>query len=148
MKKYLALDLGDVWTGIAISDPLGIVARPYKTIATENIVSELHTILHKENIGTIVVGYPKTMKGLESTQTKKVLAEKEKLEKEYVLEFPDLIWILWDERLSSKRANTVTMGQGKKITSKESKLQNHSLAAAFVLDSYLIFRAPTKEETE
>ncbi len=39
--KILALDLGNSWTGVAISDALKIIARPYKTIATTNLISSL-----------------------------------------------------------------------------------------------------------
>ena len=148
MKKYLALDLGDAWTGIAISDALGIVARPYTTVASATIVQELKKILGQEQIGTIVVGYPKTMKGLESTQTKKVVTEKETLEKTFGQEFPQLEWILWDERLSSKRASAVKMEQGKKMKTKEDKLQNHAIAAAFILDSFLAYRVPISEDED
>lgn len=148
MKKYLSLDLGDAWTGIAISDALGIVARPYKTVASEKLLQELKKILTEEPIGTIIVGYPKTMKGLESDQTRKVVAEKELLEKTFSREYPTLSWLLWDERLSSKRATAVKIEQGKKTKTKEDKLQNHAIAAAFILDSFLQSRAPVFEEEE
>jgi putative holliday junction resolvase len=146
MKKYLGIDLGDAWSGIAISDALGIVARPYKTVASAMLIQELETILSQEPIGTIIIGYPKTLKGLESEQTKKVISEKEKLEKEFSNKFPNLSWILWDERLSSKRASTIKTEQGKKIKTKEEKLKNHAIAAAFILDSYLTFRTLSHEE--
>ena len=133
MKKCLALDLGDAWTGIAISDALCIVARPYTTVATKEVETALAKILAQEAIDTIVVGYPKTMKGLESNQTKKVIAQKELLEKK----FPTVTWLFWDERLSSKRADAVRVAQGKKQTTKEDKLLGHARAAAFILDSYL-----------
>lgn len=133
MKKILALDLGDAWTGIAISDALGIVARPYDTVATKEVSSALTEIFKKEPIGTVVVGYPKTMAGTESAQTLKIVAHKERLEKE----FPHATWLLRDERLSSKRADTLRIEQGKKQKTKEDKLKGHALAAAFILDSYL-----------
>ena len=148
MKKNLALDLGDVWTGIAISDILGIIARPYKTVSTNNIVSVLEQILKEEQIGTIVIGYPKTMKGFESAQTKKVIAEKEILEKKLTAIGATPQWVLWDERLSSKRATAAKIEQGKKQKTKEDKLQSHAIAAAFILDSYLQSRAPLIQEEE
>lgn len=134
MKKILALDLGDAWTGIAISDALGIVARPYTTVATKEISSALADIFKKESIGTVIVGYPKTMAGNESAQTLKIVAHKEQLEKE----FPAATWLLRDERLSSKRADTLRVEQGKQQKTKEDKLKGHALAAAFILDSYLM----------
>ena len=69
------------------------------------------------------------MRGTESDQTKKAVDQKENLEKK----FPTTSWLLWDERLSSKRAGE---GMG---SSKEDKLKSHARAAAYILDSYLSF---------
>lgn len=126
--KYLGLDIGDAWTGIAISDALGMFARPYQTIAARDLASSLAELFAQEPIRAVVIGHPKTMKGTASEQTKKVEAAKEQLE----LQFPDVQWILWDERLSSKRAS-----QLKPARSKEEKLQQHAVAASFILSSYL-----------
>lgn len=128
--KILALDLGDVWVGTAMSDPLKIVATPYKTTKTDILLSFLQELFAKEKISTVVIGYPRTMRDRESEQTKKVLAQKEVIEKE----FPNKKYILWDERLSSKGARTI---QGKK--SKSNGPQEHSIAAAIVLQTYLQF---------
>ena len=43
--KILALDIGDRWTGVAISDPLGILPRPYDTIKTAEIFTALRNII-------------------------------------------------------------------------------------------------------
>jgi putative holliday junction resolvase len=130
--KILGLDIGDAWTGTALSDALGITARPYKTAATEQLNAFLIELFKQERIGTVIVGYPKTMRGTESDQTKKVIAAKEELEKT----FPDKTWILWDERLSSKRA-----GDLKQARSKDEKIVSHSIAAAFILSTYLDYQA-------
>lgn len=130
MSKVLALDLGDQWTGIAISDASKILAKPLKTVPTAQLVVTLQDIFDQEAIETVIVGYPKTMKGTESQQTIKVTATKQELEQK----FPDYKWLLWDERLSSKRAQSIS-----KSTSKEDKLHAHAVAAAFILDSYLQF---------
>lgn len=133
MKKAAGLDLGDKWTGIAISDVLKMFARPHTTIKAKELVPYLTLFLANEPIDTIVVGYPKTMKGTESAQTKKVVEQKESLEKH----FPNITWILWDERLSSKRAQTISSKKKKKKKNPEEKLKSHAVAAAFILDSYL-----------
>lgn len=126
--KVLGLDVGDQWTGMAISDRLGMFARPYQTVESARLDAELQELLSKEKIGTIVIGIPKTMKGTLSDQTRKVLDHKELLEKK----FPQLTWVSWDERLSSKRAQ-----QLRPAKTKEEKLQSHAIAAAFILQSYL-----------
>jgi putative Holliday junction resolvase len=137
--KIIALDIGDTWTGIAISDALGMFAQPHNTVATHELQATLQDLFTKEKINIVVVGYPKTMKGTESEQTKKIVAQKEQL----ALLFPTLTWILWDERLSSKRAETL-----KKNRTKEEKLRSHAIAASFILDSYLTYRQFNKNPLE
>lgn len=128
--KIIALDIGDSWTGIAITDPLHILARPYTTVATKELVTSLHEIIESESIKRIVVGYPKTMRGTQSEQTQKVIVYTEQLKKE----FPNMEWIMWDERLTSKMAGKITSRK-----TKEEKLQVHAVAAAYILSSYIEF---------
>ncbi len=129
--KVLALDIGDVWTGTALSDALGMFAKPLKTISSNDLESFLTGILDKEKISTIVVGMPVTMKGTQSEQTKKIIAQKEALEQEFRM----VTWVLWDERLTSKRASS-----HKKNNSKDDKVASHSIAAAYILESYLTYK--------
>ena len=128
--KILALDVGDVYTGTAMSDALGIIASPFKTILSKELESFIESIIEKEKIKTIVIGYPKTMKGTISDQTQKVINLKEYYEKR----FPNVSWVLWDERLTSKRAEKF-----KKSKDKSDKIKLHSIAAAIILDTYLEF---------
>jgi putative Holliday junction resolvase len=128
MGRIFALDVGDVWTGTALSDSLGLIARPYKTVKTAQLGTFIKQVLTEESIDTVVVGYPRTLRGTISEQTKKVLRVKEQLENQ----FTTVKWVLWDERLTSKRAE-----QLKKKFTKEAKYDFHSIAATFILDSYL-----------
>ena len=130
MSKLLALDLGDQWVGVAITDASQTFVRPLTTATATDLVAFLEKTLKTEQIQTVVVGYPKTMGGRESDQTLKILAQKEALE----IKFPTLQFVLWDERLSSQRASMI----GSRKT-KEDKLKSHALAAAFILDSYVTF---------
>lgn len=133
--KILALDLGDVWIGSAISDGLGISCRPYQTVQLAELESFLTKTFAQESISTVVVGYPKTVgAGTESDQTKKIVALKEELEQK----FGQVSWVLWDERLSSKRAEQARQGHFK---DKEEKRLGHSIAASFILQTYLDFLA-------
>ena len=126
--KILALDIGDRWIGSAISDALGIAAKPLQTVQIDDLESFLKKIFIEETIKAVVVGLPKTLRGTSSDQTKKTISEKEKLEKI----FPDKEWVLWDEKLTSKYAAKL-----KKVTTKEEKIKSHSVAAAFILQTYL-----------
>ena len=128
--KILALDLGDVHTGTAISDALGIIAIPYQTIPTKELDNFLKNTIAKENIKNIIIGYPKTMKGNISAQTQKIIDFKDDYEKK----FPNIQWVLWDERLTSKSAEKYKKGK-----TKTDKMKLHSIAAAIILGSYLEF---------
>ena len=126
--KIVALDIGDKWVGTAISDYLKITCRPYKTVEAKDLHSFIKTILAEEQISTIVVGHPKTLRGTESEQTHKVVQTKEELEKI----FPQASWVLWDEKFSSQYAAKL-----KSARSKKEKVESHSIAAAFILKTYL-----------
>lgn len=138
MKK-LALDVGDRWTGIAISDLSAVLARPYKTVETKDLTATITTLLQTERIDTIVVGYPKTMRGTESAQTVKLLSMFDDLKKE----FQTVTWTLWDERMTSKQASFI-----KPQKNKTDKLMQHSVAAALILGTYLDSLAHNRDQID
>jgi putative holliday junction resolvase len=126
--KILALDLGDVHVGTAITDALGMCAFPHKTVDAWKLIDFLQEILAHESIHTIIVGYPRTLRGTISEQTNKIVTTKESLEKQ----FNTITWILWDERLTSKHAAHYSRSKNK-----QDKHQVHSIAASLILESYL-----------
>ena len=132
--KILALDLGDRWVGSAISDSMGITCKPFQTVELGVLESFLTHIIPQEQIDTVIVGYPKTFSGGQSEQTLKIAKHKETLElKLGIVDGRSIAWKLWDERLSSKRAAELHRGE----QSPEEKKKGHSVAAAFILQSYL-----------
>ncbi|MBA3751630.1 Holliday junction resolvase RuvX [Candidatus Dependentiae bacterium] len=135
MSKIMALDLGDQWVGIALTDESCLIARPLTTVQTSELTAFLKNIITQETLQCIIVGHPRTMAGRESEQTRKIITQKENLEKE----FTSIPFLLWDERLSSQRAQT--LGPQK---NKEEKLRSHARAAAFILDSYISYLQTTK----
>jgi len=126
--KILALDIGDRWTGSALSDVLRMFARPYKTIETDKLKKFITETMDQEPIKTIVIGYPQTLRGTESEQTRKIKTIATDLKQSFKL----VNWVWWDERLTSKQAKKL-----KKIKTKEEKRLSHSIAAAFILTGYL-----------
>ncbi len=138
MKK-LSLDLGDVWVGSALSDTLGITCKPYQTVHVDELELFLKKTLTSEEIDGVVVGYPKTMRGEKSEQTKKTELIFNDLKKRFSrIAEKSISWYLWDERLSSKRAHNISNYQHKTLKEKkEGKRKEHSVAAAFILQSYL-----------
>ena len=141
--KILALDLGDVWIGTAISDPLGITCKPLQTVQFHSVLDFICEVVKKENVREIVVGLPCTLEGKESEQTKKTRNQVEIL-KSKIAEKTSLTidWNWWDERKSSQQAGHI-MRRNKASTSRrackrmENKNHEHSVAAALILQGYL-----------
>jgi len=134
--KTLGLDIGDVWVGSALSDAAGISCRPYQTVRLQQLEKFLHEVLQGEPIGLVVVGHPLTVRGGVSKQTKRVEEIFVKLKEQFgVVNDSPRQWILWDERFSSKRATLMMRGK------KGEKEREHSIAAAFILQSYLDYAA-------
>jgi len=129
--RILALDIGDRWTGVAISDPLGILPRPYDTTKTADLNAFLEKVIEKERVSIIVVGLPTTLRGTESDQTKKIITMTNALKEA----FPAITWNLWDERFTSQQAARI-----KPTRSKTDKLHSHAIAAALILQTFLDYK--------
>ena len=133
MNRVLAIDYGDVRIGLAMSDLMQIIAKPYITIKNtdqNDVFSQLENIIKKNNIGKIIVGLPITLKGEHSEQTNKVLS--------FVKELKLCIKIdidTYDERLSSFQAKKSLIYQG--VKTGHNKEQIDQTAAAIFLQGYL-----------
>jgi putative Holliday junction resolvase len=131
--RILGLDLGTKTLGIAISDRLGLIANPYKTIKYNNeegLLKELDNIITKEQVTKIVLGNPKNMNNSEAFATNRSLLFKEALEKRYNLEV-----ILIDERLSTKEAENILIASDMRRDKRKTVID--SVAAMIILESYL-----------
>ena len=132
MKRILCLDYGEKRIGLALSDPLKIIAYPYKTIINfglNNLKYEIKKIIAKETIESIVIGLPIGLNGKDTIQTKKV--------REFRLQILDLnIPIHFeDERLSSlAAAKSMKM---EKIKTGFNKGMIDKRAAAIILQQFL-----------
>lgn len=74
MGRILALDIGDVRIGLAVSDPLGIIANPLETYTRKNIAADTEYIVRlarEKEADVIVSGLPVRLDGEETAQTKK-----------------------------------------------------------------------------
>ena len=133
MNRILALDYGDKKIGVAISDPMQIIAKPFKTLnntTNKNILLDLNEIISEYDINKIIVGLPITLKNKYSIQTEKVSAFIEFL-KENLSIYVDS----YDERLSSKIAIQSLIKQG--IKTGHNKREIDKTAAAIFLQNYL-----------
>ena len=132
MKRILCLDYGEKRIGLALSDPLKIIAYPYKTIINCGLFklkSELKKIIVNENIESIVIGLPIGLNGKDTIQTQKV--------REFRLQILDLnIPVNFeDERLSSlSAAKSMNI---EKIKTGFNKEMIDKRAAAIILQQFL-----------
>jgi putative holliday junction resolvase len=103
--RVLGLDVGSRRIGVAVSDPLGITAQGLETLQRTNKRQDfeyLRRVIREYEVKEIVVGLPLRMSGAEGTQSAKMRAFAEDLQKKFGLPVH-----LWDERLTSAEANRV-----------------------------------------
>lgn len=134
MKKYLALDVGDVRIGVAKSDILGMLASPVETIDRRKTkaVKRIVELCREMNTTSIVVGIPKSLDGTEKRQAEKVREFVAKLEKE----IEDLEVIEVDERFSTVMADNILNDLNKKGAIEKRKVVD-KMAAAIILQTFL-----------
>jgi putative Holliday junction resolvase len=152
--RSLGLDVGDKRTGVAVSDPQGILATPLTVLDNEDeddLIDEILKLVEQYKAERIVVGLPRRLNGEMGRQANKVTAFTEKLSwqaKQSSLNQLDVQ--LWDERLTTRAAERLKMeagGRGNKLRSRaKRRARNHSfsvkaeidaIAAAFILQGFL-----------
>jgi len=132
MGRILGIDYGDRRVGIALSDPLKIIASPLDTLlirSDEDLLVQLKELITEYDIEVIVIGLPIGMKGNETKQTLHVKSFSEKLGQFKLPVF------LEDERLSSVSAKKSLHLQN--IKTGHEKGQVDKVAASILLQQYL-----------
>tara|TARA_B100002052_G_scaffold130230_1_gene119466 strand:- start:2207 stop:2617 length:411 start_codon:yes stop_codon:yes gene_type:complete len=131
LSRVLGIDYGDSRVGLALSDPMKIIAKPFKTLDNNiDLLFNLKTVIDNNDVAQLVVGYPLNMKGEITPQTKKVDDFIFLLESKF--DFPV---IRIDERLSSVSAINSLINQGIKTGHNKSKIDDTS--AAIILQEFL-----------
>jgi len=133
LNRILALDYGDKKIGVAISDPMQVIAKPFKTLnntTNKDTLLKLNHIISEYDIEKIVVGLPLTLKNKYSIQTEKVITFIKFLKKNISISVHS-----YDERFSSKIAIQSLIQQG--IKTGHNKKEIDKTAAAIFLQNYL-----------
>ena len=136
MSRIIALDYGRRRTGVAVTDPLKMIAYPLDTIDTDNIIPYLKAYFDKEKVETIVLGEPMNMDGSETDATDLVIEFEKKLKES----FPDYPIVKIDERLTSRMAKQTLIDAGYKKKDRRNKKLVDTVAAALILQSYLAIK--------
>ncbi|MFP4458493.1 MAG: Holliday junction resolvase RuvX [Candidatus Zixiibacteriota bacterium] len=136
-EKTIAIDYGLSRVGLAISDAMGIFAKPYSTLAFQGdheLAEDIKTIIRDENIDVVVIGNPVHFSGDDSEISIKVRNFAAILE-----DITDARIVVFDERLTSKRAKQIMHSKGEKPSKNKNRL--NAIAAAVILNNYLTKKA-------
>jgi len=129
----MALDYGERRTGIAVTDPLQIIATPLTTVETKDLFSFLQNYFQKEEVEEIVVGMPMDLRGNPTHGTPLVARVLEELAKK----FPDLRINTIDERFTSKIAKRAIAQSGMPKNKRKDKKLVDKTSASLILQTYL-----------
>jgi putative Holliday junction resolvase len=157
--RSLGLDVGDKRTGVAISDPQGILATPLTVLVSKDndaLIDEILKLVEQYKAEHIVVGLPRRLNGELGKQADKVTAFTDELSwRAKQINLNQLNVQLWDERFSTKaaeRLKTEAGGKRSKLHSRTKRgVKNHSfsvkaevdaIAAAFILQGFLDSHRP------
>lgn len=133
MPRVLAIDYGARRTGLAVTDPLCIIASPLDCVITHKLESFLKNYFNREEVNKVVIGMPKNTDGSDTTAT--VLVQN--FIRRFVKIFPTMELILQDERFTSKMATEAMIIGGTKKKDRKKKENIDKISATIILQSYL-----------
>ncbi len=133
MKRLLGIDFGTRRIGIAVSDPLRVIARGLTVVRNSpRAVMEIARLTEEYDVEKIVVGLPLTLKGEKGQKAKEVEAFAEELRKVLRVDV-----VFWDERFSSHAAHETLRTMGVRKKARRSKERIDEMASAIILQGYL-----------
>ena len=134
MGRIMAFDYGKKRIGVAVTDPLQLIANGLDTVSPQQIYTFLNTYLSKEVVDLFVVGYPKTMQNSDSDSMKQIVPFVKSLENKY----PNIPIKMVDERFTSVLAHQTIHEAGiKKKVRQEDKQLVDKISATIILQSFL-----------
>ncbi|MCM1505026.1 MAG: Holliday junction resolvase RuvX [Muribaculum sp.] len=134
MGRLLAIDYGKKRCGIAVTDPLRIVATGLTTIRTCDLQSFIKEYISKESVDVIIVGLPTTMSGEPSESMRYIEPGIKSLRKILPAEIE---MKMWDERFTSTLAHRSMLVSGMKKSKRQDKAIVDEMAATIILNDYL-----------
>ena len=133
MGRLLALDIGERRIGVALSDPMHIIASPHSIIdrkITPDYMDEIQKLISEQEVEALVIGLPLTLRNNVSQQTQKVQLIIKELNTELTLPIHTI-----DERLSSVSAKNTLKLKGEKTGHNKGEIDK--TAAAIFLQEFL-----------
>jgi putative Holliday junction resolvase len=133
MGRIMAIDYGTKRTGIAVTDPLRIIATALNTVETATVFTFLMGYFEKEPVDEIVLGMPRTLRNEDSQTAPAVRVFAEELKKK----FPDKPIHLVDERFTSSIAKQTMIDGGMKKKDRRDKSNVDKISAVLILQTWM-----------
>ncbi len=133
MGRILSIDYGKKRVGLAVTDPLQIIATRLTTVSAEEIWSYLADYFERESVELVLVGYPRQM----NNQPSEAIRYINPFLKKFQLKYPDMHLQLMDERFTSKLAFQAMIDAGVKKKDRQNKETIDGVSATIILQSYL-----------
>lgn len=132
--RILAIDYGERRVGLALSDPMRIIASGLTTLRIKNdleAVEKIKQLIVEHDVIKIVLGNPLTLDGIEGAKAKKIRAFAEKMQRHLSIDI-----VFWDERMSSVTAQKLLV-EAETKKKRRTKEKIDELAAVVILRHYL-----------
>lgn len=133
MGRLICLDYGRKRVGVAVTDPLRIIASGLETVPTHNIREYLRSYLAREEVDGLVLGYPKNLRGEPSEAVQYI----DPFIKWFRKEFPGMPLMLYDERFTSRMAERSLIEAGVPKMARRDKSLVDKISASLILQSYM-----------
>ena len=133
MPRILAIDYGLKRTGLAVTDPLQIIANGLTTVESPRLINFLKDYFRKEEVEMLIIGEPKNWDDTDTHATPLVKKIVERIKKE----FPQMPITMVDERFTSKMASRAMIDMGMKKKQRQNKALIDEIAATIMLQEYL-----------
>lgn len=133
MGRALAIDYGKRRCGLAVTDPVRIIASPLTTVPSAELEAFLKDYIPRENVTDVVIGYPVTVNNMPSESVKYIdpfIARFRKI-------FPGISLHLQDERFTSQIAMRTMIDGGVKKSGRRDKALADRISASLILQSWL-----------
>ena len=133
MGRILGIDYGRKRCGIAVTDPLKIIANGLTTVPSHTLIEFLQDYTKKESVERIIVGLPKQLNGNPSESMNYITPFLNRLRKV----MPDVPVVMYDERFTSTLAHKAMLDGGMKKKDRQNKEIVDTIAASIILNDYL-----------
>ena len=133
MGRIMAIDFGGKRTGLAVTDPLQIIANGLTTVETKKLMEFLKKYFSQETVDKVIIGDPKNWDDSDTHATPLVKSFIEHFQKE----FPQIPIETVDERFTSKMAKQAMLDMGMKKKQRRDKAMVDEIAATIILQEYM-----------